>query len=279
MHVQLPASKSVILAGDDGSPLPTQPPAEFLRQRLPSNSPSACASTRDFDAAQFQPESFWRRLSGRAAVGIAVEIKRQLLAIDDADQFSRPDGCRKTRRGGTGGRGYGALPMVVPATGPGQWRRPDDPGGSIPKCCQRAQLALLAVPGPSFCSGSRAQNWHQGRGDRGGQLEINPGAGVLPFSFDGFRVREAGRTGRFRHRRKDLSKNPATHVRVERAARRLPVDRLIRRAPAVSRSAAGARARRRSCSSVSGLQRRPGRTGAIACSARQTGCARGVTVC
>ena len=55
---------------------------------------------RDFDAAQVQ---FELGALDRAAVGIAVEVKRQLLAIDDADQFKGFGRCRKTWRGGTGG--------------------------------------------------------------------------------------------------------------------------------------------------------------------------------
>ena len=55
---------------------------------------------RDFDAAQFQ---FELGALDRAAVGIAVEVKRQLLAIDDADQFKGFGDGRKARRGWAGG--------------------------------------------------------------------------------------------------------------------------------------------------------------------------------
>ena len=99
VHVEFASQQVGFLAGDDGRRDRHDPRFEFLRQRR-LELPLGMWFDGDFDAAEFQ---FELGILDRAAVGIAVEIERQLLAIDDADQFKGFGRCRKTRRGWTGG--------------------------------------------------------------------------------------------------------------------------------------------------------------------------------
>ena len=90
-----PASRSVSSPAMTVAATDTTARLKFLRQRCLELA-LGMGFDGHLDAAEFQ---FQLGILDRAAVGIAVEIERYLLAIDDADQFKGFGRCGKTRRG------------------------------------------------------------------------------------------------------------------------------------------------------------------------------------
>jgi len=183
VHVEFASQQVGFLAGNDGRRDRHDPRFKFLHQRC-LELPVGMRFDGDFDAAEFQ---FELGVFDRAAVGIAVEIERQLLAIDDAELSSKVSDVAAKRGAAGPADEAGASPWSCPLTGPGQWRGQGDPGGPS----QVASVLLFSCSGSSFLFGEQAQGLAQG-GDGGGQ--VNPGASVLPFGFDGFEFdTQAGR--------------------------------------------------------------------------------------